>query len=216
MSKNNPESRWLRTLHGAILAIVLLVLVSSLNAENLSTNALGLILVALFLTAVAFGVSVYQIYRSSRRTGEEEVSEPGIPAPPTPKGAPPQRPALMLLSLLQEHGHFLDFLKEDIDTFTEGQICSAARIVHQGCREVVNAAFDPVPVTEQQEKTDITLPNGYSPEEYKVTGKVNGQPPYSGTLVHQGWRARKRQLPISTKEPDNPESPVITPAEVEV
>jgi hypothetical protein len=47
----------------------------------------------------------------------------------------------------------------------------------------------------------------------KVTGKVKGEPPYSGKLVHKGWKAHKVSLP---KQVGAQLSEVIQPAEVEI
>ena len=59
----------------------------------------------------------------------------------------------------------------------------------------------------------ITVPQGYDPAAIKISGKVKGQPPYTGTVVHQGWKAHKRSLPQKMGEHT---SEIICPAEVEV
>ena len=41
----------------------------------------------------------------------------------------------------------------------------------------------------------MILPDGFDPDEIKLTGEVSGQPPYSGVLRHRGWRATRLELP---------------------
>src|SRR5690242_19459542 len=59
-----------------------------------------------------------------------------------PAAAPPQKPlkeahrdgALAMLALLQREGRLIDFLREPLDGFSDGDIGAAARDVHRGCK----------------------------------------------------------------------------------
>jgi hypothetical protein len=121
----------------------------------------------------------------------------------------------MLLTLLQENGRFVDFVMEDITAYSDEQVSAAARVVHQGCREVIREAFAPVAVSTRPENGAITLEPGFSAEEYRLVGHIAGTAPYSGTLVHKGWRATQVKLPRPAQE-HHSDTPVIVPAEVEL
>jgi hypothetical protein len=145
------------------------------------------------------------------------TEESGIPKQSViPETSQQQQPALMLLTLLQEKGRFLDFLMEDIDRYPDAKVCAAARVVHQGCKEVIRTAFDPLPITELPEKGPITLAEGFPSDEFTITGAVGQQPPFTGTLQHRGWRARKIKLPSITRDSPRADSTVIVPAQVKV
>jgi len=69
------------------------------------------------------------------------------------------------------------------------------------------------PLMEENEGSPITIPQGYDSSKIKVVGKIKGQPPYHGVLVHKGWKAHKRSLP---KKIGDQTAEIICPAEVEV
>ena len=56
--------------------------------------------------------------------------------------------ALQLLSLLQKEARFIDFIKEDMITYSDTDIGAAARIVHQGCRKAIEEHFSLSPVSQ--------------------------------------------------------------------
>lgn len=120
---------------------------------------------------------------------------------------------LRLLALLQQSGRLIDFFKEDIHDFTDAQIGAAARQIHQDCNKCLEELVTIRPLMPEKEGVAITVPKGYDPAAIKISGKVKGEPPYSGTLVHQGWKAHKRSLPQKMGEYT---SEVICPAEIEV
>lgn len=140
------------------------------------------------------------------------------PAPP-PKAAPaapaaePGSEALMLLSLLQEKGRFLDFLMEDIAGYGNEQVGAAARVVHQGCRAVVDEAFAPMPVA-PAENARMVLEPGYDAGEFRLVGRTEGALPFTVKVTHKGWRARHVKLPRRMGAERIPDKPVIVPAEV--
>src|SRR6188768_1875256 len=47
--------------------------------------------------------------------------------------------ALQLLTLLQREGRFVDFVQQEIATFSDADIGAAARVVHEGCRRAIRA-----------------------------------------------------------------------------
>lgn len=120
---------------------------------------------------------------------------------------------LRLLHYLQQGGRLIDFLKEDISPFTDAQVGAAVRKIHQDCAQSIEDLVTIRPLREEQEGATVQIPKGYNPSEIKVVGKVKGEPPFSGTLIHRGWKAHKRSLPKKTGELA---TDVICPAEIEI
>ena len=120
---------------------------------------------------------------------------------------------LRFLSYLQQDGRLIDFLKEDIAPFSDAQVGAAVRKIHQDCAQTVEELVTIRPLRDEQEGATIHVPKGFNPAEIKIMGKVKGEPPFTGLLVHRGWKAQKRSLPKKTGE-QTPE--VICPAEVEI
>ena len=120
---------------------------------------------------------------------------------------------LRLLSLLQHSGRLIDFLKEDISKYSDAQVGAAVRKIHQDCGKSLEDAVTIRPIMEENEGATVKVSAGYDPSTIKVVGKVKGEPPFSGTLVHKGWKAHKRSLPKKIGEQHND---VICPAEIEV
>jgi hypothetical protein len=73
--------------------------------------------------------------------------------------------------------------------------------------------FKMTPVRSEDEESRITLPAGFNAAEVRVTGNVVGQPPFTGTLVHRGWRVTEANLP---KLAEGHDASIIVPAEVEL
>jgi hypothetical protein len=153
----------------------------------------------------------------------------GAPAapPPTPAPAPapvpiqPPAPAanqaeaevVAFFGLLQEKGRLVDFLMEDVTPYEDAEVGAAARVIHQGCRQVLQEYFKISPISEAQEGAQVTVPAGYSPDQYRLVGKLTGEPPFTGTLLHKGWKTEFVKLPrIVTRD----QLPSIAPAEVEL
>jgi len=119
---------------------------------------------------------------------------------------------LRLLALMQQSGRLIDFLKEDITDFTDAQVGAAVRQIHADCGKTLEELVTIRPVIDDAEGSSIKVPQGYDPALIKIVGKVKGEPPFSGILVHKGWKAHKRSLPKKTGEI----SDIISPAEVEI
>jgi len=121
--------------------------------------------------------------------------------------------ALQTLALLQRDGRLVDFLMENLGSYSDAQIGAAARDVHGGCRRVVEKYFTLEEIVAGQEGQPVTLQEVFDPSAIRLLGNVTGQPPFRGTLLHRGWRASRVDLP-----PLGPAGArrVIAPAEVEV
>lgn len=120
---------------------------------------------------------------------------------------------LRLLTLLQQSGRLIDFLKEDISTFSDAQVGAAVRKIHQECALSLEELVTIRPVLDENEGAGMNIPAGYDASQIKIVGKVNSDPPFSGIVVHRGWKAHKRSLPKKVGEQMNE---ILCPAEVEV
>ena len=123
------------------------------------------------------------------------------------------RPALQVLSALQREGRLIDFVQQDILTFSDSDVGAAARVVHDGCRRALRRIAQLVPVHDAAEGHSVTVPAGYDATSLQLTGNVSGQPPFRGTLRHRGWRANELTLPEIIGDTD---CSVIAPAEIEL
>lgn len=103
--------------------------------------------------------------------------------------------ALLLLGLLQKEGRLIDFLQQNVGDFSDQQVGAATRVVHQGCRKVLDEYMTIVPVRAEAEGARVLLEPGFDPTAVRLTGQVVGEPPFRGTLVHRGWRMAELRLP---------------------
>ncbi|MEO1338628.1 MAG: DUF2760 domain-containing protein, partial [Myxococcota bacterium] len=137
-----------------------------------------------------------------------------------PKTAEPPEPkpevdldaaAVQVLAVLQSEGRLLDFLGESIDDYEDADVGAAVREVHRGCNKALADHFDLGPVRTEEEDALVTVDPGYNPSEVRLVGNIVGQPPFSGTLRHRGWRAASVRLPKTTSG-----ARIVQPAEIEV
>jgi hypothetical protein len=126
---------------------------------------------------------------------------------------PDLAPALQLLALLQREGRFVDFLEEDVASFSDADIGAAARVVHAGCRKALREHVKLEPLRDEDEGKKITLDEGFDPASVKLTGNVQGKGPFTGTLRHRGWRAKSVALPEAVAGHD---AKIIAQAELEL
>lgn len=120
--------------------------------------------------------------------------------------------ALALLGWLQRSGRFIDFVMEDVDTYSDEQVGAAVRDIHRGCRKVLDEALGLEPILPGDESASVQVPPGFDPVSIQLTGNVRGDPPFSGTLMHHGWRTSKVHVPVS----ETLDARILAPAEVEL
>jgi hypothetical protein len=106
----------------------------------------------------------------------------------------------------------VDFLEQDVATFSDADVGAAARVVHEGCRKALRSHAKLSPVRSEEEGVRLTIA-GFDPSEVKLSGNVAGSGPYTGVLRHRGWRATDFTLPIPVKGHD---AHILAPAEVEL
>jgi len=159
---------------------------------------------------------------------DRHSSLPSAPAPaPAPLAPPPPAhsepaavlesagpdSALVLLSLLQKEGRFVDFLQEEVSGYSDQEVGAAARVVHEGCQRVLRQHLSIEPVRQEAEGASVTLAKGFDPASVRPTGNVVGDPPFTGALVHRGWRAVDVRLP---KVASSRDVRILAAAEVEL
>ncbi|MBL8471111.1 MAG: DUF2760 domain-containing protein [Rhodocyclaceae bacterium] len=211
----------------AILALLLAVLrLLPLPADAVPANFWLVRDIALALLCALMAVQAF----AARRAPATPPPPPPPPPPPEPKpqvvAAPPPPPprqepvqtgeALMLLALLQDKGRFLDYVMEDISAYGDAQVAAASRVVHQGCAAVIREYLAVEPAHGGKEGERISVDKDADPNRYRMIGKLAGEPPFSGVIVHRGWKTSKLALPRHTRPIDPKGENLITPVEVEV
>lgn len=146
------------------------------------------------------------------RAGWPAELPPARPEPPRLQTAEPNA-ALQLLGLLQQEGRFVDFLREDVAGYSDAEVGAAARVVHEGCKKTIAQHFAIAAVRSEPEGTRVTLSEGFDSAAVRLTGNVVGQPPFTGSLRHQGWRVTEVRLPQIASGHN---LTILAPAEVEL
>lgn len=177
-----------------------------------------------YLTIAALAAGVIALLASLAMRGNATIPEPepavlkaeaARPAiPPTPKSQA-EAEVICFLATLQEKGRLIDFLMDDIAAYTDAQVGAAARVVHAGCKAALVEHIRVRPVRDENEGTRITVTPGYAADEYRFVGKISGEPPFTGTLVHRGWKPESVKLP-RVLHTGSDRLPTIAPAEVEL
>jgi Domain of unknown function (DUF2760) len=151
----------------------------------------------------------------SRRGGapaaSPKASAPGPAATPAPAGKTSDG-ALQILSIMQRDSRLLDFLMEDLTSYSDDQIGAAVRELHDQCRDSVSRYITLQPVIDGVEGTFAQAPSK-DPGIVKFVGNVPATPPAGGTLRHKGWRAAKVDLPALPAKQD---ATILAPAEIEI
>ena len=135
-------------------------------------------------------------------------------APSAPQPPPTVRVsdgALQILAILQRDSRLLDFLMEDIASYSDDQIGAAVRELHDQCRDSITRYVTLEPVIDGVEGTFAKAPSS-DPAVVKFVGNVPAKPPSGGLLRHKGWRAAKIELPSAGRQ----DASIIAPAEIEI
>ena len=135
-------------------------------------------------------------------------------APAQPTAADTLDRAVQMLALLQREGRLIDFVLEDLATYSDAQIGAAARDVHAGCHRVLEryVTLEAILPGREGEAVTVGQDQPIDPAAFHLVGNVAGQPPFRGTLLHPGWRASRVQLPpLGTTG-----RTIVAPAEIEL
>ncbi len=153
------------------------------------------------------------------KLSDEIASELGLVAkanrPVAPKpDAPTVRVsdgALQVLGIFQRDARLVDFIMEDLSSYSDEQVGGAIRSMHEECHKTLNQYFKLSPVvdgvegayTKAESSPGVKLMGNIPPN-----GKADG-----GILRHRGWKVDSIQLP---NIPARTDLTIIAPAELEV
>jgi hypothetical protein len=134
--------------------------------------------------------------------------------PPAPLHTPKDG-ALQILGILQRDARLIDFLMEDISSYSDDQVGAAVRNLHADSRTCLARHVTLGPAIDAVEGTFQKLDASKTPDPNRIkllgnipaSGKVGG-----GLLRHRGWVATNVNLPPLGKQSVD----VIAPAEIEV
>jgi hypothetical protein len=138
--------------------------------------------------------------------------KPEKPAAPPPPAFKPADGALQVLGILQRDSRIIDFLMEDITSYSDDQIGAAVRSMQTSAHDSLCRYITLAPVIDGVEGT-YTKPASNDPALVKYLGNVPAKGADAGTLRHRGWRATSISLPQLNPKQDNT---IIFPAEIEV
>jgi hypothetical protein len=137
------------------------------------------------------------------------------PAPVSVRASQADAEIVSFLAMLQARGRLVDFLMDDINVHDDAQVGAAARVVHAGCKAALEEHFRIRPVREESEGSTVQVAAGYRADEYRLIGKISGPAPFSGVLVHHGWKTDAVKLSRVLRNSTD-RLPAIAPAEVEL
>ena len=201
-----------RHLSAVKIAAVLLVLLNAALLVPAAANYSQVLATASLITALVMLIAMFTS-TAANPAARPAVAEAVKPSPAAVPQNQAQAEVVTLLGIFQEKGRLIDFLMEDITPHTDAEVGMVARAVHQGCKAALNEHFHIEPISPAGEGASITVPVGYAADEFRLVGNLAGEAPFTGKLVHQGWRTTSVKLPRILK---TDRLPPIAPAQVEV
>lgn len=128
---------------------------------------------------------------------------------------PPLRSdAVSLLSALQREARLIDLVKEPLDGYSDAQIGGAAREVLKNSAAVLERMFGLVSLTEVEDGGSLTTPDLFDPAEFRLMGNVTGKAPFTGTVLHHGWKVTRCDIPQWNGKMES--AKIVAPIELEV
>jgi hypothetical protein len=215
MNPKYMESMKTVSISVAILAVVLIALILVPAASDYRAVLTVAALVAAVVVVATLLIGDGQKSQVPVARIEPVAPEPMKSAPPPVVQNQAEAEVVSLLASLQQKGRFVDFVMDDIAAYTDAQVGAVARVVQDGCKAVLKEQFQISPVREENEGSTVTVAPGYRADEYRLVGKISGQAPFAGTLMHRGWKTESVKLPRIVRTADN-RLPTIAPAEVEL
>jgi hypothetical protein len=202
-----------------IATVAVLILVSLTLLPETAAHQRAMLLAAIASAAVAFVAMLLAGGRRPPAPALEAEARPEVEAarPAVQPLAENQADAEVVnfLATLQQRGRLLDFLMDDITAYSDAQVGAAARVVHDGCRAALKEHLGIRPVREEAEGSTVEVPADHAADEYRLVGRIAGEAPFTGTLVHRGWKVEEVRLPRLLRR-DDERMPTIAPAEVEL
>lgn len=126
--------------------------------------------------------------------------------------------AVQMLNLLQRDSRIIDFLMEDISSYSDDQVGAAVRSLQESARDSLQRYVQLAPVIDGVEGAFTNLSAAGAMAKNAAAIKLLGNVPANGkvaggTLRHRGWRVEKIDLPALSGKQD---ATIVAPAEIEV
>jgi len=191
------------------MKIDLSLMPTTLDVAHVGLGAVVAVLLLLVIVLIATKSKTASVAPASDAASEEPVEpvKEELLKETTPEAA------LQLLMLLQQDARLIDFIHEDLTGYDDSDVGAAARVVHEGSKKVLQQHFTFQTIRTEDEESRITLAEGFNASENRLTGNVTGQAPFTGTLIHKGWKVTDVSLPQLAKGHD---VTIVAPAEVEL
>lgn len=204
------------------IAIIATIAVLILVSLTFLPEAAAYARIMLFAAIASAALALIAMLAAGKRRAEEDAGAEARPQAeaPRPVVQPPAEnqadaEVVNFLATLQQRGRLLDFLMDDITAYSDAQVGAAARVVHDGCKAVLKEHLGIRPVREEKEGSIIEVPAEHAADEYRLVGRIAGEAPFTGVLVHRGWKVETVSLPRLLRR-ENERLPTIAPAEVEL
>ena len=197
----------------AVPVLIALTLVPAAGAYHQHLTVAALAVAVALVVAMLGNGGAKAAPKAAPKAAKAEAAKPAPPPPVAANQA--EAEVVAFLATLQEKGRLVDFLMDDIAAYDNAQVGAAARVVHQGCRAVLQEHFAIRPIRDENEGASVTVAAGYRADEYRLVGKIGGEPPFTGTLVHRGWKTDQVKLPRIVRSGGD-RLPTLAPAEVEL
>lgn len=194
---------------------ILVILLILLNVAVLVPALAGFSQILLIGSIIVAALIAVGLFKTVTHAPKPAVAEAVKPIPATFPHNNGQAEVVTLLGIFQEKGRFVDFLMEDIAPYSDAEVGSVARAVHQGCKAAMNEHFHIEAISPEGEGGSLTIPAGYAADEFRLVGNLKGEAPFTGKVVHKGWRTTSVKLP-RVLNADQDHLPVIAPAQVEI
>jgi hypothetical protein len=198
----------------SILAVLLLLMANALELLPGTSAFQPLLSGSVLVLGVVALVSILAGRGTHADTGSA-AAETARPVAVETRANQADAEILSFLAMLQARGRLVDFLMDDINAHADSQVGAAARVVHAGCKAVLQEHFRIRPVREESEGSTVHVAAGYGADEYRLLGRISGPAPFSGVLVHHGWKTDAVNLPRILRSSTD-RLPAIAPAEVEL
>ena len=206
------------------LTLLTIALISTFFYYPVPTEYLQYLQIAAIATpALLLILQMFKLGKSAGTTADKPAERPEqLKQPAAAKSlsveAGNDAAVVQFLARLQEKGRLVDFIMDDITSYDDESVGAAARIVHQGCREVLNDSFTIETVHVGEEMETISLADNYNSHAYRLIGKVPDSAPFDGRVLHRGWKTTRVNLPHVVNTADHIEAArsIIAPAEVEI
>lgn len=198
-----------------VLILLALTLMPELSAYHAMMTIGAVACAALALIAIIAIRPTADRSATDHEPGSRPAAEAVRPTPPVQLANAADAEVVNFLAAMQQRGRLVDFLMDDITAYSDVQVGAAARVVHDGCRAVLKEHLQIRPIREEREGAAVEVPEGFAADEYRLVGAIEGDPPFTGALIHRGWKVETINLPRLLR-PDEDRLPTIAPAEVEL